>query len=444
MIKYVIIFIQLIGLSIYQLFFGNVTATQKIPDKINAGEEVTVEITINKEDINGFAKVQQTLPIGFNAEVIESKGATFSFKENTVKFIWMALPTDKQFVISYKLKTTTEITGDFKIGGKFSFISDNERKNVDIPESSISIVKGETLASQQTPQNQTETTEQAVENNSTEEPITQNTNQPTSTDKKVSINAVRKIEQLGDKYKISLTIKQTNLEGFAKYSDVIPSGFKAVADNSEGGIFSFNEGEAKILWMSTPKKEEFTVSYFIESSGAQTGKYDINGTFSYLENDITQNQIINSSTIDYKATTTELTAENTTKIEQPEPIKKTEPITKTETQKQPTETKTVSTAVSTPSPEKGVTYKVQIGAGHKQVSKNYFNSKFNVSESVSIENHEGWIKYIVGKFTEYKTARDKRNEIRNNVKTAFVTAYNQGSRITVQEALMISNQKWLQ
>ena len=106
MIKYVILFIHLIGLSIYQLFFGDVTASQKIPDKINAGEEVTVEINITKENVNGFAKVQQTLPSGFFAEVIDAKGATFSFKENTVKFIWMALPSENQFTISYILKTT--------------------------------------------------------------------------------------------------------------------------------------------------------------------------------------------------------------------------------------------------------------------------------------------------------------------------------------------------
>jgi hypothetical protein len=97
---------------------------------MKAGEEVTVEVSITKEDVSGFAKVQQTLPVGFTAEVIDAKGATFSFKENTVKFIWMALPADREFTISYKLKTTTDIIGEFSIGGKFSSSSQTMKERM--------------------------------------------------------------------------------------------------------------------------------------------------------------------------------------------------------------------------------------------------------------------------------------------------------------------------
>ena len=63
-----------------------------------------------------------------------------------------------------------------------------------------------------------------------------------------------------------------------------------------------------------------------------------------------------------------------------------------------------------------------------------------------IENHESWIKYTTGNFTVYKEARDKRNNVNDNFNFdgPFVTAYNNGERITVQEALMISRQKWYQ
>ena len=56
---------------------------------------------------------------------------------------------------------------------------------------------------------------------------------------------------------------------------------------------------------------------------------------------------------------------------------------------------------------------------------------------------EGLDKFMVGNFSEYKDARSHREVIKQKgCSTAFVVAYNGAKRITVQEALMITNQKW--
>ena len=48
------------------------------------------------------------------------------------------------------------------------------------------------------------------------------------------------------------------------------------------------------------------------------------------------------------------------------------------------------------------------------------------------------------KFDNYMGAHDRREELKNNnrVSDAFVVAYNNGTRITVQEALNICHQQW--
>ena len=97
------------------------------------------------------------------------------------------------------------------------------------------------------------------------------------------------------------------------------------------------------------------------------------------------------------------------------------------------------------SPETGVKYKVQIGAYKRYLNVSYFK-KLQVTESVSIELNNGLNKYLIGLHSEYKDARDHRVKIWNEtpIRDAFVSAYNNGNRITVQEALMIANQKWYQ
>jgi len=52
-----------------------------------------------------------------------------------------------------------------------------------------------------------------------------------------------------------------------------------------------------------------------------------------------------------------------------------------------------------------------------------------------VRKADGWVRYFVGPFKDFKTADDRREKgIGTRFKGAFVVAFNNGSRITVAEA----------
>lgn len=86
---------------------------------------------------------------------------------------------------------------------------------------------------------------------------------------------------------------------------------------------------------------------------------------------------------------------------------------------------------------------MQIAALRNAVEADKLAVRFNINERIDQEMANGLTKYTVGSHPEYKAARDARETIKSKgVNDAFVTAYNSGKRITVQEALMITSQKW--
>ncbi|MDA8715462.1 hypothetical protein N9M27_06215, partial [Flavobacteriales bacterium] len=80
-----------------------------------------VQVTVNKEDGEGFARLKESLPIGFSAESIDAAGAVFSFKNEIAKFLWSSVSGDSPIVVSYKLLPNEQTErGTYAISGAFS------------------------------------------------------------------------------------------------------------------------------------------------------------------------------------------------------------------------------------------------------------------------------------------------------------------------------------
>ena len=474
MIKFLTL-LNLSGILLFNAFFlTNVVITHETPATMQAGTEVKVTVTIDKGTLNGFAKLQIDLPEGLSATAIETKGASFTFADGKAKFIWMALPNQPQFKVSYTLGAASDATGSLPINGKFSYIEDNERKTEDLATTSVTITGGTVAQDHSTaPAPGATASAPAIPDNSNDvtfagagapikeaEVVSESGIAPQQGAGGVSgtrsISAITETEML-----VEVVVNKGDIRGFGKLQETIPAGFTALEKNSSEAIFTAQDRIVKFVWLNLPAAKELKVVYKLRANSQPDGEYTVNGEFGYLLNDETQKAVLGSTNFltGPKALETQAVATQTepartepahTTTEpvktKPEPVKTTTPKDDGATAKKDKPKAKPTTSV-VPGAETGITYKVQIMAAHREVGGDYFDRQFHYGGDFSIERHEGWIKYVTGRHSEYSSARDQRQgfiSAGHNFRGPFVTAYNNGDRITVQEALMISHQKWAQ
>lgn len=555
MLRTLIAFLHIISFSF--IFTTDVNELKKedfkaeinTPEIIEKGSEGIVEIKFTKGTVKGFAKLTDNFPQGVIAEAVDMGDATFTFSNGVLKIIWLNFPTDNQFSVKYKVKVDQSAANDFDIGGKFSYLENNEKRSYSIFKKSIA-TGVEALASK----TKTELKEEEIA---------------------AYVEVIRTVETLGnDKYQVTLDITKQGIEGFCKIQEFTSFGGIMSEVELKGAIFSFIKNKGKFVWMSLPTDENFTVSYSLDLGSAKNKDVSVlKGDFSFLEGNVTkkvdiikrvletladnssssQNETVeekntkedetiisteNEPSIPLETSVTsptipvveddskitvineeeELDTSQDSMITSDEEIENKEMITaetlaaanRNEPKKGNTEEtlditsdsikeeviieddileetpvlenielKKVATTeeneidtdfeavkeeeVATIKEEKpkekktgpvlennfgvrtGVNYRVQIAAGKNVVDKAYFEKRHNWTSDFVIENHKGWVKYTTGSYQIYRIARDNRATVNggeHKFNGPFVTAYNEGIRITVQEALMISKQKW--
>lgn len=432
MIKYLVVLANAFVFSFLGLFFDDsVTVTVNTVESVSAGSDFTVELVIDKSDITSFAKIQTELPEGLSAEGIDLNGGTFSFKNNTVKVIWWNLPPEKSVTVRYKVSVSPSYTDDIVLGGKFSYIINNERKVVELEEKNISISNDATIADNTTSQDQAIDNQESIKTPNTGEE--QNVSPSVEVTRSISKNTI----DAGESIKVTLSFNTKYLSGYAKVQETIPSEFTVKEGNSNGASFSNTGNIIKFLWMNYPAQDQITIDYTLISNESASGDYKLsNAVFSYVDPN-------KSSPEKFIIPTNSFSVNNSVMAQStPEATPESEPIKNTVTPVKQTPKK--QTKEYSSSSVKGLNYRVQICATHTDVSTDYFVKNNNVNEEIFMEMHEGWTKFTVGNFGIYKDARDYREDVRRNYNIVgpFVTAYNDGTRITVQEALMMSNQRW--
>lgn len=88
----------------------------------------------------------------------------------------------------------------------------------------------------------------------------------------------------GGDYIVEITINRTGITGFMKFFQGVPSGCVAKEVESKGGKFSFDDGGAKVIWITPPAEDQFVISYQVVIPKEVSGTKNINGKIAYLSN----------------------------------------------------------------------------------------------------------------------------------------------------------------
>jgi hypothetical protein len=433
--------------SIWSLWMDNgVTVSINVPENIKPGQTVTAEVIINKGTVGGFAKLQIDVGQGLTIAEEDSKGATFSFSGNTAKWIWTALPMESEFKVKFKLTANASASGNSSISAKFSYIVNNAKQVAEAPTKQITIgEKSSEPITQANPEplktettsptspimdNTANTNTNSISVNTTTNVAVETTTSVTSNESPFTTSAStgtaniqmnRTIENIApNTWLIKISIQKDNVSGFARYSDVLPSGLKAQVEEKDGSSFFVDGSSIKFVWSKLPKKSNLNISYKL--SGNLTTAVTLNGEFSYTENNQVMSKKLNNEIIQPSSNIAANNTNNPTLSEN--------------------NIQNVAES-STKAKETAVFFSVQLGAFLKSsVTASYFANKYKI-KNIKQEQHESYKKFYSGNFSEYKSARDYREEIKTKgIQDAFVIAHKNYTRITVQEALMITNQKW--
>ena len=327
--RYILLFIHALAVTIYQFFFVDpVTIKSNLPESAKPGTQFVAEFTISKGALAGFAKFQMELPEGLTAEESDSKGGSFSLAGQTAKIIWTSVPSSSDITIKVLIKVNATASGDKTLQGKYSYIENNVKQQVEF---TPVIVKIDSEAAE-TPVVATATT-------AAETPL-----KPENTSPSVSVARTITAGKTAGSFVVELKIKKDVAKGFAKLQEKISDGYTAVGENADGSSFTFSSSDhvAKFIWTSLPSQEELTVSYKVIPKAGEPKETParVEGEFNYLDNQDTKKFLIAKeelpgTTSEPVATNTEptptTTVSGTVEPEKTEPVK-TEPVVETKTE----------------------------------------------------------------------------------------------------------------
>lgn len=423
-----------------------VKVTMDHPERVNAGFEFTVTVSIQKGSLTDYSRFSQDLPSGLTAANISSPNADFSFDDQRIRIIWLKLPDQNEVKVSYNVMVDERLKGSFALGGVFAYVVEDERKFLNLGKSKeITIIPNPSVDPSRVVDIRDFQKEGEV--------------QPATADQGSYAMVIRQKPVLlgSGGYLIKLLIKNPEESRYAKIEETIPSGYLFEQVSTRDAIVSFAASTVKFIWMELPEDPEFEVTYRLEPKQDEPqGDMVVEGLFTYTSGDDNQIAEVKQVDVDLEALTlaekrnllqtgeipggTGKSAEAEV-AETREPEKTTSAPAAVRPANEPSARTPEQTGGSSPAigstsvlpARSGVYYRVQLIATRTPFDANALFRTEGIDREVCVEQDEGFFKYTAGSFETYDQASDYRDRVERLPSSdgPFVVVYRNGKRVSV-------------
>ena len=416
------------------------------PDRVNAGSDFTVTVTIDKGSLTDYSRFSQDIPYGLSASNISSPNADFTFDDQRIRIIWLKLPEESKVTVTYRISVDERLSGSFILGGVFAYVVEDERKFLNFERSrEITITPSSTLDPAR-----------IVDIKNFKSVIEGGSAADLGAPYAMVIRQKPVLLSSGS-YLVRLLVKNPVGSKYAKIEETIPSGYLFEEVSSHKGIVSFAASTVKFIWMKLPEEPEFEVVYRLTPKRDEAqGNMLLEGLFTYTIGN--ENQLVEVKEVD--AVIDNLSAAEKRDLLQrgtipsgtaissriPEKAVETKTVPEKVTVQPKLPVKTPGQTVGSSGRIKdtqvlptgsGTYFRIQLIAKRSAFNANSHFRQEGVNREVFVEQHQGLFKYTVGSFQTYDQANTYRRSLSSkpSLKEAFVVAYRDGKRIPVTSVL---------
>ena len=267
--------ILLIGFIFNAVAQNQITLKTDIPGSIQAGEDIIVNVTVEKADLTSFATYTQAFPDGFIITENRTGEGIFKFEDQKLTVTWYRLPERNKVNFSYNIEINNSLKGKFPLKGRFTYFEKNKKGNIYTDTTFIEIGNTGVIKANST-KNKQNTGKQ--KDNNTNNNVSQSKDTRTINCKRNKIFYDKDLKG----FVVEISIETNNINTAARVSETIPEGYKAEVIDGKGSQFGFVSNKVSLVWNKLPRNKSIKIKYILLSEKSEVP--NIKGTITYFKN----------------------------------------------------------------------------------------------------------------------------------------------------------------